>query len=135
MTEPAATLEEPEKTVPFFPVQFMREARMAAAITVILFVMAALRPIFAVEMGPAADPMVTPQHIKPEWYFLAVYQILKYVPKTAGAMLPLAVVGVLFVLPFINRRPDADARAYRLRAAIVTVLAIVFLVLTVLGRR
>ena len=127
--------ESEEETVPFFPVQFMREFWMAVGITAIFLVMAALKNVFGVENGEPADPMVTPQHIKPEWYFLAVYQILKYVPKTPGATLPVALIAVLLALPFVNRKPDTDARAPRRRAVIVAVLLVVFLVFTVLGRR
>ena len=126
---------EGEETVPFFPVQFMREFKMAIVITILFFAMAALKSVFAPELGEPADPMVTPQHIKPEWYFLAVYQILKYVPKTPGAVFPIAVVALLFALPFFNGKPDADARAPRTRMLIVGLIGVVFLVFTILGRK
>ena len=38
-------------------------------------------------MGPPSDPMVTPEHIKPEWYFLPFYHMLKLVPGTVGVTL------------------------------------------------
>ena len=55
-----------------------------------------------------ADPLVTPAHIVPEWYFLPFYAILRAVPsKLGGALALVASVGVLFFLPALqqgNRR-------------------------------
>lgn len=131
----AAASHDDEPTVPFFPDQFMREFWMAIGITALFFVMALLKPIFGLEVGEPADPMVTPEHIKPEWYFLAIYQVLKYVPKTPGAVLPILIVVALMVLPFLNGAPDVDRSGPRRRLAVVVVLALVFAVFTVLGGR
>lgn len=50
-----------------------------------------------------ANPMVTPTHIVPEWYFLPFYAILRSVPnKLGGVILLLAAILVLLVLPFIS---------------------------------
>jgi ubiquinol-cytochrome c reductase cytochrome b subunit len=51
-----------------------------------------------------ANPMVTPTHIVPEWYFLPFYAILRSVPnKTFGVVLLLAAIIVLLVLPLFGR--------------------------------
>jgi quinol-cytochrome oxidoreductase complex cytochrome b subunit len=48
-----------------------------------------------------ANPMVTPPHIVPEWYFLPFYAILRSVPdKLAGVLLMFAAIVVLILLPF-----------------------------------
>lgn len=50
-----------------------------------------------------ANPMATPAHIVPEWYFLPVYAILRSIPNKLGGVLAIALVFVcLFALPFIN---------------------------------
>ena len=50
-----------------------------------------------------ANPMVTPTHIVPEWYFLPFYAILRSVPnKLGGVILLLASILVLFALPFYS---------------------------------
>jgi ubiquinol-cytochrome c reductase cytochrome b subunit len=50
-----------------------------------------------------ANPMVTPAHIVPEWYFLPVYAILRSIPNKLGGVLAIALVFVsLLALPFIN---------------------------------
>lgn len=53
-----------------------------------------------------ADPLVTPSHIVPEWYFLPFYAILRAVPfKLGGVMLMFASIGILFFLPWLDRSP------------------------------
>jgi len=50
-----------------------------------------------------ADPMVTPPHIKPEWYFLFAYAILRSIPNKLGGVLALfASILVLIVVPFLH---------------------------------
>ena len=51
-----------------------------------------------------ANPMVTPTHIVPEWYFLPFYAILRSVPnKALGVVLLMASIFILIVLPFYGR--------------------------------
>ncbi len=51
-----------------------------------------------------ANPMVTPTHIVPEWYFLPFYAILRSVPdKLGGVILLLLSILILLALPFITR--------------------------------
>jgi ubiquinol-cytochrome c reductase cytochrome b subunit len=50
-----------------------------------------------------ANPLVTPIHIMPEWYFLFAYAILRAIPnKLGGVMALIASVLVLLFLPFIH---------------------------------
>nr|YP_009710070.1 apocytochrome b [Coleochaete scutata]QFU80175.1 apocytochrome b [Coleochaete scutata] len=50
-----------------------------------------------------ANPMSTPAHIVPEWYFLPVYAILRSIPNKLGGVLAIALVfASLLALPFIN---------------------------------
>lgn len=58
-----------------------------------------------------ADPMVTPPHIVPEWYFLPYYAILRSVPsKGLGVMLMFSSVFVLFLIPWLDRMRVRSAR-------------------------
>ena len=51
-----------------------------------------------------ADPMVTPAHIVPEWYFLPFYAILRAVPdKLGGVLFMFGAIMVLFVLPWLDK--------------------------------
>lgn len=60
-----------------------------------------------------ADPLVTPAHIVPEWYFLPFYAILRAVPdKLLGIILMLFAIVVLFVLPWLD---TSKVRSMRFR--------------------
>ena len=53
-----------------------------------------------------ADPLVTPAHIVPEWYFLPFYAILRAIPdKLGGVLFMFGSIAVLFVLPWLDRSP------------------------------
>jgi len=50
-----------------------------------------------------ANPLVTPPHIVPEWYFLPYYAILRSIPHKAGGIIAMgAALIVLLLLPFIS---------------------------------
>jgi ubiquinol-cytochrome c reductase cytochrome b subunit len=58
-----------------------------------------------------ANPLVTPAHIVPEWYFLPFYAILRSIPdKLLGVLAMFASIGVLFILPWLDRSPVRSAR-------------------------
>jgi len=60
-----------------------------------------------------ANPMVTPAHIVPEWYFLPFYAILRAVPdKLGGVLMMFGAIAMLFVLPFLDKSP-VKSGAYR----------------------
>nr|YP_010454142.1 cytochrome b [Euprymna pardalota]QXJ42080.1 cytochrome b [Euprymna sp. Type 1 GS-2021]QXJ42158.1 cytochrome b [Euprymna pardalota] len=50
-----------------------------------------------------ANPLLTPLHIKPEWYFLFAYAILRSIPSKLGGVVSLVMsICVLFFLPFLH---------------------------------
>jgi len=50
-----------------------------------------------------ANPLITPLHIVPEWYFLPFYAILRSVPnKLGGVFLMLCSILILFLIPFLS---------------------------------
>jgi len=58
-----------------------------------------------------ANPLVTPEHIKPVWYFTPFYAILKAVPdKLMGVIVMGASVMILFFLPWLDRSPVKSIR-------------------------
>ena len=62
-----------------------------------------------------ANPMVTPAHIVPEWYFLPFYAILRAVPsKLGGVLLMFGAIVILFFLPWLDKSPvrSANYRPY-----------------------
>jgi len=71
--------------------------------------------------------------VKPEWYFLGLYQLLKFISKTMGAVLPVAAVLVITFWPFIDRKPDTTSKAYRWRAIAVSVFMVILIAMTIWG--
>lgn len=58
-----------------------------------------------------ANPLVTPAHIVPEWYFLPFYAILRSIPdKLLGVVAMFASIGILFILPWLDRSPVRSAK-------------------------
>ena len=94
----------PEHGIPFFPVHVAKECVVGIFLVAILVTLSVVAPW---EIGEAADPLSTPEHIKPEWYFLPSYQLLKYFEGPYGAVLGIIACSVPFALlvvwPFIDR--------------------------------
>jgi ubiquinol-cytochrome c reductase cytochrome b subunit len=58
-----------------------------------------------------ANPLSTPAHIVPEWYFLPYYAILRAIPdKLLGVIAMFASILVLFILPWLDRSPVRSGR-------------------------
>jgi quinol-cytochrome oxidoreductase complex cytochrome b subunit len=89
-----------------------------------------------------ADPLNTPLHVKPEWYFLFLYQLLKVVPSyvfwgqiEGRVFVTVAtIVGLLafMFLPFFDKKHDTK-RAWWIRAALSVIALIIVIVLTIWG--
>lgn len=82
-----------------------------------------------------ADPLKTPEHIAPVWYFTPYYAILRAIPdKLLGVIAMGLSIGVLFLLPWLDRCPVKSIRYRGLRWKIaLTLFATSFLVLGYLG--
>lgn len=92
-------------TLPFHPYFTVKDM---FAVTVFLMIFAFFLFYLPDALGHAdnlikADPLKTPPHIVPEWYFLPFYAILRAVPdKLAGILLMIGAIAVLFVLPWLD---------------------------------
>lgn len=90
---------ENEASYSFYPEHFYHTIVMALFL---LTLMSALTVIFPPGLGEPANPNVTPGHIKPEWYFFAVYSVLKLVPLKSGIYLLTAIMLATIFWPFID---------------------------------
>jgi len=71
-----------------------------------------------------ADPLKTPEHIAPVWYFTPFYAILRAIPdKLGGVMAMGGAILILFVLPWIDRSP---VRSIRYRSVWYKILLFTF---------
>ncbi len=127
-------------SVPFHPYYTVKDL-VGLSVFLILF---ALVIFYAPTMGgfflegpnfEAADPMRTPEHIAPVWYFTPFYAILRAVPiKLLGVILMFGAIVLLFLLPWIDR---GNTRSMRYRSGWhklnIIQFVISFLVLGYLG--
>ena len=73
-----------------------------------------------------ANPMVTPEHIKPVWYFTPFYAMLRAIPdKLFGVMTMGGAVMILFLLPWLDRSP---VKSIRYRGWLTKILIAIFVV-------
>lgn len=101
--------EEHPGGIPFFPHYVAKDAAMIAFFLALLVWVVFFAPglFFPPAAFEPADPFVTPQGIKPEWYFLWAYQTLKIFPSEfLGLAVQGAAVNLLLLLPFIDRSPE-----------------------------
>ena len=87
------------KTFNFFPEHLMTELTIGL---VLMIVLSALATIFPAAMGPPADPLTTPEVIKPEWFFYVAFRWLKLFTGTAAVLSMGLVVVTMFAWPFID---------------------------------
>ncbi len=121
----------PERLKPFFPDYILDEA---IAWAIMLAVLVVLASVFPAGLEDKADPLKTPAHVKPEWYFLSVYQLLKLVPRIVGIMAPIIAIGALFLLPFLDRNPQVKMRWRPLAILVGLIAAAATVGLTIWGQ-
>jgi quinol-cytochrome oxidoreductase complex cytochrome b subunit len=94
--------DEPEtakKTFNFFPDHLYTELMIGLVLMILLSVLATVLPA---TMGPPADPNVTPEVIKPEWFFYVVFRWLKLFSGTVAVLSSGFIFFVMFAWPFID---------------------------------
>jgi quinol-cytochrome oxidoreductase complex cytochrome b subunit len=82
------------------------------------------------------NPLVTPEHIVPEWYFLPAYAILRSIPnKLLGVLALFAAILVLFVLPFVNTAELRSSLYRPLHRFLFWLLVVDYILLGYLGQQ
>ncbi len=117
--------EEKAKTFNFFPDHLLTELSLGLSLMVLLSFLATVFPPL---LGPPADPLTTPEVIKPEWFFYVAFRWLKLFSGTAAILSMGFVVFVMFTWPFI----DASIRK-RTRFTEASVWIGIFGVLAIVG--
>nr|QPL15869.1 cytochrome b [Acanthephyra sp.] len=83
-----------------------------------------------------ANPLVTPAHIQPEWYFLFAYAILRSIPNKLGGVIALAAsVAILFILPFTHKAKFRSLTFYPLNQIMFWSMVAIVMLLTWIGAR
>ncbi len=87
------------QTFNFFPDHLYTELIIGLLLMILL---SALATIFPATMGPPADPLSTPEVIKPEWFFYVAFRWLKLFTGTAAVLSMGLIVFTMFAWPFID---------------------------------
>nr|QNJ33248.1 cytochrome b [Cnemoplites edulis] len=83
-----------------------------------------------------ANPLVTPVHIQPEWYFLFAYAILRSIPNKLGGVIALVMsIAILYVLPFTNKKAYLSNQFYPINKILFWSLFTITVLLTWIGAR
>nr|YP_009971745.1 cytochrome b [Platisus moerosus]QNG56455.1 cytochrome b [Platisus moerosus] len=83
-----------------------------------------------------ANPLVTPIHIQPEWYFLFAYAILRSIPNKLGGVIALVMsIAILYTLPFMNKKKFQSCQFYPLNKFMFWTLLSMIILLTWIGAR
>jgi len=122
---------KPLDGIPFHPYYTVKDLVGVVVFLIVFFAIV----FFAPEMGGyflehanfvPADPLKTPEHIAPVWYFTPYYAILRAIPiKLLGVLAMFAAIAVLFFLPWIDRGP---VRSIRYRSTAYKVILIAFVI-------
>lgn len=81
-----------------------------------------------------SNPLVTPTHIQPEWYFLFAYAILRSIPNKLGGVVALVIsIIILFLLPFTNNSYVNSTSFSLLKRFVFWIFVVCFIILTWLG--
>nr|DAA06206.1 TPA_exp: cytochrome b [Drosophila ananassae] len=83
-----------------------------------------------------ANPLVTPAHIRPEWYFLFAYAILRSIPNKLGGVIALVLsIAILMILPFTNLSKFRGIQFYPINQILFWIMVVTVILLTWIGAR
>nr|AYW52205.1 cytochrome b [Galerucinae sp. 5 ACP-2013] len=83
-----------------------------------------------------ANPLITPIHIQPEWYFLFAYAILRSIPNKLGGVIALVMsIAILYIMPFSNKKKYSSTQFYPINKLMFWSLFSIIILLTWIGAR
>lgn len=114
------------KRFPFIPDHLLTEIGIAMFL---MFLLTFLAIVFPAGMGPKADPLNTPEHIKPEWYFFWAFRWLKLMSDRLAVFTQGIFVGLIFFWPLIDarirkKRPGSEFSVWAGGAVVILLLGL-----------
>lgn len=83
-----------------------------------------------------ANPLVTPVHIQPEWYFLFAYAILRSIPNKLGGVIALVIsIAILFLIPVLGKKKIQSSSFYPINKILFWSITSIVILLTWIGAR
>lgn len=121
---------------PFYPDFVSKEIAAVMFFLALLFAVIAFAPTLFLheDANTPADPFKTPERIKPEWYFLAPYQMLRLIPnKLLGISIQLVLTAGLLLWPFLDTKEERDIRKRPVLFGASLAALLTYVILTIWG--
>nr|YP_010133483.1 cytochrome b [Chiropterargas boueti]AMX74090.1 cytochrome b [Chiropterargas boueti] len=121
--------------IPFHPYYTYKDLLGLCIMMFMMFIIVTLYP--NIMMDPEnflmANPLSTPPHIQPEWYFLFAYAILRSIPNKIGGVVALIMAILILMLPMISKFMYKNLAMKPIKKILFWVFINVFMMLTFLG--
>lgn len=124
--------------IPFHPYFSLKDTVGFIIIIITLVILSLLQPYILGDPDnfTPANPLVTPVHIQPEWYFLFAYAILRSIPNKLGGVIALAIsIAILYILPFTNKKKFSRNQFYPINKRLFWIIVTIVILLTWIGAR
>nr|YP_009266283.1 cytochrome b [Yunnanacris yunnaneus]ANJ44362.1 cytochrome b [Yunnanacris yunnaneus] len=124
--------------IPFHPYFTFKDSITFIFMTSLLIMLCLISPYLLGDPDNfvPANPLVTPVHIQPEWYFLFAYAILRSIPNKLGGVIALFLsISILMILPFYNKTPFRGIQFYPINQIMFWIMVIIVILLTWIGKR
>ena len=124
--------------IPFHPYFTYKDIVGFIILLIILIILVLINPYLLGDPDNfiPANPLVTPPHIQPEWYFLFAYAILRSIPNKLGGVIALILsIAILAILPFYHLRKFRGIQFYPINQIIFWSITIIAILLTWIGAR
>jgi quinol-cytochrome oxidoreductase complex cytochrome b subunit len=119
----------------FYPSFLFKEIIVMMLIFILVSIILAL--VFPVGLGDPADPTDNLFVPKPEWYFMSLYELLKFFPGKleviATAIIPSGGILILFLVPFLDKSPEKRPRKRPISMIAMLIAVAAITALTVMG--
>nr|YP_010164570.1 cytochrome b [Monolepta hieroglyphica]QRM91333.1 cytochrome b [Monolepta hieroglyphica]QTH79286.1 cytochrome b [Monolepta hieroglyphica]QUA05774.1 cytochrome b [Monolepta hieroglyphica] len=136
-SNPIGTKSDIDK-IPFHPYFTFKDILGALIMTFLLVFLTLHNPYLLGDPDNfiPANPLVTPVHIQPEWYFLFAYAILRSIPNKLGGVIALVLsIAILYILPFSNKKKYSSTQFYPMNKFLFWSLLSIVILLTWIGAR
>ena len=124
--------------IPFHPYFTYKDVVGFIIILIILILLVLINPNLLGDPDNfiPANPLVTPVHIQPEWYFLFAYAILRSIPNKLGGVIALVLsIAILAILPFYHLRKFRGIQFYPINQILFWSIVVTVILLTWIGAR
>lgn len=136
--EDGKKINKQKEGIPFWPVFMSKEFFVISIFLLFFLYLVFFKFDFAMDRVnfEPANPMQTPKHIYPEWYFLAYYEVLRgfFFSQNLGLIAFLLSMILIAFLPWLDKSPIVSGKHRPLFQIAFWVFVIDFLILTILGK-